>query len=213
MAILESIASRGYRATEAQVEQLAKHVALGRRADGTYLRVLCAAVKAKRPRSRAQALAVLDLLHERFYKAVQRGVGPATLKASERRRRSAFARSTASTLRGFIRGGGSVRKIDVATVSKLQLRRASMPTLRGSRDDRIAQASQRSLLSAVRRMARKRPEHARDKLNAVIAACTRELRALPATQDTGVKGQAHDFVNRKPAVSPAVTGNGHAAAA
>jgi len=179
MAILESIASRGYRATEAQVEQLAKHVSMGRRADGTYLRVLVVAVQSKRPRTKARALAVLDQLHERFYKAVQRGVGPSTLKASERRRRSAFARSTASTLRGFIRSGGAIAKVDVATISKVQLRRFGQPKPRGNRNDRIVATARRSLFNAVRRTARKSPQHAKDMLLALISKANAELRALP----------------------------------
>lgn len=133
MNVIEKIAKAHYAATVADVEALASNVATGQQSDGTYLRVLVAATQAKLGTSRrgrvntAAQLEILDQVHLQFYAAVQRGVGDASVDDAERRRRSGFARSAASTLRAYVKAGKDLRGLVVADTTKHSLRQAVNP--------------------------------------------------------------------------------------
>jgi hypothetical protein len=152
MNILETIERKHYIATDSDVEQLAAtHLtsdALTKRSDGQYLRILVAAMRAKfgsgKGSGRRRKLTEADVaeqsealaaIHTRFYASVLKGVTTDevadhdNLSADERRARAAarngragFARSAASTLQAYIRAGGDIRGLDVATVTKTELR-------------------------------------------------------------------------------------------
>lgn len=192
MNVIDKIEKDHYVATEAQIETLARehHIssaAVGR-ANSTYLRVLIVGCQAelghkrgRNPPSPEAHLVVLERVHERFYAAVIRGVTTEDVEPAdnldstergrrqlERNRRSGFARSSATTLRNFIRSGGDIRGLDVVTVSKSGLQKASKPTPTGDRvSQRIAKAEE-ALLRAVRTQARGDPEVAAASLEAIM---------------------------------------------
>lgn len=130
--IIDAITSAHFIADAAMVERLAATVVEGASADATYLRVLLAHMQARlgRPVRRRTASAdmeaaghVLETVHGELYPAVLRGVGPEDLPITERNRRATFARSAASTVRYYVREGGDIRQLDVATVTKAGLRK------------------------------------------------------------------------------------------
>lgn len=169
--ILNTIEKAGYKVTTEQVETLANHVAHGRRADGCYLRIMVVAMQTvlgAKKRSKAGQLSTLATVHDEFYPAVLRGVGPSNLETHERNRRATFARTAKSTLRTFIKGGGDVRTLEAATVTKAALRDAFAPQVpAGTRLQRIFRASQERLLRALKRMPLSEARHA---LNGVLEA-------------------------------------------
>lgn len=149
-------------------------------ADVTYLSLLVDAMQAgmgkvRRGRYPKDAqLSVLESVHERFYAAVLRGVTTEDIaiedgldadeqrrRSLERNRRSAFARSAKSTVVAFITGGGDVRTLDPATVSKSALRKAVAPPEPQDRTARTLQRAHGMLLRAVQRRARGDPDAAR----------------------------------------------------
>lgn len=210
MNVLDKIIKAHYVADEAQVEALARqHYTASTEASAagsTYLRVLVAGVQAqlgpKRGRSRVDAtaaLSVLEAVHGRFYAAVLNGittpeVAPddsldakvTTARARERNRRSTFARSSKSTLATFIKGGGDLRVVTVATVTKRQLREAVAPPEPTDRVERRITRAQAVLVRAAKRMARDNVDNAQQMLADVIDALQGELDAL------GEEQPAHD---------------------
>lgn len=105
---------------------------------GTYLKMVVATVQAELdspPRQNTRKVAKLDApsitahmtafqaVAERFYKAVVR-VAQNTVPAPDAnlvRSRTAFARSAASTVRGYIRGGNDIRALAAARTTKASL--------------------------------------------------------------------------------------------
>ncbi len=168
--VVDRIEASKFAADEAQVEQLAAEASTGERAGGTYLRVLVAKAQhllRLKKGGKRRARAAVDAAHAMFYPAVMRGVGGEALPKKEAYRRAAFARSAASELRGFIKGGGSLVKLLPAEVSKAQLRKAVTPTQpAGDRQQRICANAQAQLVRALQRM---EPARARDQLEATIA--------------------------------------------
>lgn len=208
--IVELIAAHNFVATNEQVERLANAVVAGHQADGTYLRVVLAHMQAKlgKPhrgrRSAADAEsaeAVLDGIHATLYPHVCKGVGNGDIDTPERNRRATFARSAASTVRYFIRNGGDVRTVDVATVTKGGLRSAVAPEQpeapegetrveRGFRN-----ATQAVVRSAHRLLARGDPDRAREQIEQALDALEGLLATEPAAQDFG--GQTTTIVGAR----------------
>jgi hypothetical protein len=170
--ILEAIVAAKFVATDAQVEQLAGIVATGQQANGTYLGVLVAHCQAELPKrkratKRVQS-AVIDAVHERLYVHVMKGVGDEALEMPERNRRATFARTAASTLRYFVTKGGSIRELDPADITKAKLRGEVAPSVpAGTRAERAVQKSGDSFMRAVERLAKKLPDSARVRVEAM----------------------------------------------
>lgn len=215
--IIEAIIAANFMADAAQVERLAGQVVEGQSADGTYFKVLLAHIQAKvgKPtrrmrRSGAEVEAmehVLEGIHADLYAAVLKGVGPDDLPMDERNRRATFARTAASTVRYFIRGGGDIRAVDVATATKGGLRKAVQPETPAPADetrvekgfrlatDAVVKAAQRLLARGDPDVARERIEAAMDALEAVLAELPEEQAAQPQA-DFG--GQTTTIVGRPP---------------
>lgn len=147
----QTIASRHYLATDAQVRELATlNYESGEQAvatRGTFLRVELAALQAAvmgAPKLRAggkaqqlekdAVLAALKEVHARLYSIVLEAIttddiadGPKlrkaekTRRALERNRRSNFARSAKATLMAYVRCGGNVSTLAVPQVTKAML--------------------------------------------------------------------------------------------
>lgn len=143
-----TIINKHYVVTDHDVELLAaSHLACNdatKRADTSYLRILVQALQAQFDGTKHRRKpSKMDLenhskylaeTHTRLYAFVLKGVTTPDcadsdiLEPDERRARAAirnsrgaFARSNASTIQGFIKAGGDVRSLDVATVNKSQL--------------------------------------------------------------------------------------------
>lgn len=194
-----------YVATAAQVETLAAnhytHDAGLVSTSGTYLRVLVAAVQAQigsGKRGKPDQLAVIERVDAMLYPAVLRGIvtpdcapangtpldaAEATRRSLERNRRASFARSAKSTLVAFTRAGGDIRRLDVHTVSKGQLRKATAPAESQNplerRIDRAHGVIERSIVA----MARGDPHAARDALSKLMDDLRKVLERLGPDED------------------------------
>lgn len=189
--IQDTIERKHYAATEHDVELLAaSHFqadTLAKRADGQYLRILVAALKAqfngsRRKLSQADTdnhMEFLAATHAKLYSAVVRGVTTDDVadnegldvdvrrqRAAVRNGRAAFARSAASTLKAFLRAGGDVRTLTVDTVTKGTLRASTSRMV--APDANPAQVATQAALGRVLRlvqaMAAEDPEGAREAL-------------------------------------------------
>lgn len=224
MNTLDKIAKDHYVATEAQIETLAREnytsASQVLASNATYLRVLVAGCQAalggKKGRAPVRAepqLEVLEKTHERFYAAVLRGVTTDDIaqddtqdrtergrRQLERNRRSGFARSAATTLRNYVRGGGDLRALELETVTKSELQR--FVASQSSPADKVAARAQRaekSLVNAIKLMAKGDPDKATAELEAIV-----ERLQLALTQ----LGQGPPLVARTP--GEAVTAREHA---
>lgn len=198
MNIIQTIARAHYAATEAQVETLAHAVVLGKQGESTYLRVLVAHCQAKtgtatrRKLPTESAEAIIDEVHGKLYPAVQRGVqsnglGGDGMDQKEVNRRSTFARTSASELRGFVARGGDLRTLKVDELTRAQLRKFGVTVPTGTRAERSLQKSADALERAARRVARGDPDAAAERIEATIAklqAVLDELNEGPQ-EDTG----------------------------
>lgn len=211
--ILETILKAKFLADEKQVEALAGIVGEGINASGTYLSVVLAhaqeAVGNKR-KSRDTHLAAVDEIHERFYPAVCRGVGPPEMETDERNRRATFARTAASDLRFFIKQGGDLRALDAATVSKAKLRAEGKEVPTGTRTERSLTKAAQTWERAVRRLAKKDAEAARkeiidqqahleallEELSGAAPAKRRRVRERPAARASKGRRPARGAENR-----------------
>jgi hypothetical protein len=153
-------------------------------ARGTYFRILVATTQqaiAGKPTLRArskggepldeaelsQHLEAFEAAHARLYAIVMKAGIPPELadhpnlttdesnrRASERNRRTNYARSAASTLRSFIRGGGDVLRLSVPIVTKSAVAAMTLRTDRqdgkpGQRDrERVERAADRVVANA-----------------------------------------------------------------
>lgn len=174
-------------------------------ADGTYLSYLIDAMQSKlgrvarsvRKNNLEVQRGVLAEVHEQFYAAVLRGVTTEDVayeegldsteqrrRSLERNSRSAFARTTKSTVLRFIEGGGDIRTLDPKTVSKVALRKAVEPT--PAITDRIGRQidnAKGALLRAVNRRARGDPEAAREELEHLMEDLQKMLDELNEGDD------------------------------
>lgn len=210
MNIIQTIAKANYAATGAQVETLAHAVVLGKFGESTYLRVLTAHCQAeagtgRRKMNPADAEAIIDKVHGKLYPHVQKGVqanglGMDEMPAKEVNRRSTFARTSASELRGFIARGGDIRTLKVDELTRAQLRKFGVTVPTGTRAERSLQKSTEAIERAARRVARGDPDAALERINAAIEALqavAEEIEAGPkeeqgATTVVGVRGAVAD---------------------
>lgn len=184
--VLQAIAKASFLASEQQVENLAAIVVEGHTANGTYLKVLVAhclaAIAGKRKPGKKAQVSIVDEVQARLYAHVLAGVGPTDLDADERNRRATFSRTAASDLRGYIRRGGPLRKLDAETVTKHVLRSYGRKVPKGTRT-RAQRSFVRSLAAierAVTRIARNNPADARKRLEAARKTIDTLLAKLPA---------------------------------
>lgn len=181
--VLDRIEKAHFVASTEQVESLAAqqhtNAALAKQAGATYLRVIIACtlanVQTKRKPAAGTVLAALNKAHRDMYAAVVRGVTTPELgkledaaRSVELNRRAAFARSATSTVRTFVKGGGDLRSIDLAAVSKTQLYQASQPAEPKERNERIVQRSEGRLIKALQRKAKSNPVWAGAHIKALI---------------------------------------------
>jgi hypothetical protein len=182
MNIIQTIAKANYAATGAQVALLAHAVTLGKFGESTYLNVLAAHFQAEAGTGRRKmpaevAEAIIDKVHAKLYPHVQQGVqsnglgnGGEEMPAKEVNRRSTFARTSASELRGFIARGGDIRTLEVGTITRAQLRKFGVAVPTGTRAERSLQKSTEALTRAAKRVARGDPDAALERINAAIEA-------------------------------------------
>lgn len=215
MSIVSKIINAGYKATGAQVETLARSVVHGEQADGTYLKVLVAAVQKalasgrKRLRKGGQLKAVSEV-HAKFYPHVQKGVGGASVK--ERNRRSTFARTAASALRSFVQAGGDIRKLVVADVRKAKLLATGQAVPTGTRIERALRKSGDVVLRTAQRLAADDPKRAKATVTKLITELQGIVDGLDAVKVlNGQRPRARVTPIRRPAdehhvVLPTVNG-------
>jgi hypothetical protein len=200
MTIVEKIEAAKFVASVEQIEALAHEqygaVSQSKRGDGTYLKALVTATQSKVGRrlkpTTEQQLKALESVHVDFYIAVVRGVTTpdiahlpnlsqeeTTRRRLLRERRAVFARSAKSTLAAFVKSGGNVRDIDVATVTKSSLRAAVQRPVPEDKVDRQIFRSQGALVRAVSRRARGDPAAARDAIEHAITELQAMLDKIP----------------------------------
>jgi hypothetical protein len=208
--IVETIVKANYSANAGQLELLAAAIVLGDMADVTHLRVLLHNMQSKlgRPRRGKQPPQepVLDAVHEEMYPHLLKGVGPDDMDQTERHRKANRFRSNASTVRFFIRNGGDVRGVDVATVTKSGLRRAvqssgETSTENETRTQRGFRTHAAAVLSAAQRLARGDPEDARERIEGLMDQLEKLLNELGApAQQQDVGGATTTIVAGRPGV-------------
>jgi hypothetical protein len=189
MNVIETIVAANYRPTDSQVEQLAFAASLGLTSKGTYLRILAASVQDANVSKRGQ-LGALSKAHEHYYPHVLAGVGGSSLDPKERHRRGTFARTALTTLRGFVRSGGDLRSVELATLTKTSLRKASATTIEPTdRAERSMSRANAALLRASKRLAKRDPARAKELIQRAIEAL-RE--AMPNGRARIVKVTRHE---------------------
>lgn len=179
---MTAIVDKGYRVTPEQIEHMAREAAKGYAASETYLRCLIVAASD----SKKRGVRAVDEAHTTFYPAVLRGVGG---EGKETQRRAVFARTAASTLRSYVKRGGKLADIDVATATKGSLRKFGAPAEPTDRVERSAGRATDALLRALRRMAKRDVAMARRMVSEVVE----ELRkAVPTAARAARKGDGHE---------------------
>jgi hypothetical protein len=207
--IQDKIEGNNYVVTEHEVETLAAaHFACteaAERTDGSYLKVLVAALQAQFGRTRRRKLskedfqAHLKLLSEtqaKFYPHVLKGVTTedcadkeglkdedARNRNAERVRRATFARTAASTLAGYIKAGGDIRGLNVMSVTKTGLRAWATehsPLAAPAHARRITTILGR-VEAEVRELAVESPEAALDSIGACMDRLQKIMDELSAT--------------------------------
>ena len=156
---MTTIIDKGYRVTPEQVEQMAREVRKGYDGVSTYLRCLIVAAT----ESKKRGLRAVDEAHETFYAAVLRGV-------DNDQRAAVFARSAASTLRGYVKRGGKLADIDVTTATKVSLRAFGAAPEPGDRAERSASRANAMLLRAIKRVMKRDPARARELVRGAVEA-------------------------------------------
>lgn len=182
----KTIEQNGYKATEEQVEELARHHTEGMNQVGstnaTYLRVLLVAAQGilGRARGRAPAIPVqvkaLNSAHERLYPWVLRGVGG---EGIESHRLAIFARTAKTTIVMYARAGHDLRKLKAKDATKTALQAAVQPPEPTDRLERSLKRAQDRAIRMIRRMARGDPDGARERLTEMISALQGALDEIP----------------------------------
>lgn len=168
--VIEGIAKAGYLASASQVEQLAGLIFIGKRGGNTYLGVVLAYVKDALPKrakpGKRLALKTIDKVHADLYPSVLKGIvnGQADIADKEKNRRAIFARTAASTIRGFVRNGGDIRKEDPATVTKTSLRMRGRKVPTGTRAERSVTKAADTLERTLLALAKRDPGEAHDRI-------------------------------------------------
>jgi hypothetical protein len=175
---MTAIIDKGYRVTPEQIEHMAREAGKGILASQTYLRCLIVAAND----SKKRGVRAVNDAHGSFYPAVLRGV-------ADDPRAATFARTAASTLRDYVRRGGKLADIDVATATKGTLRKWGAPAEPANRVERSAARATDALLRAVKRMAKRDVAMAKRLINEAVEA----LRAaVPAGTRAPRKGDGHE---------------------
>jgi hypothetical protein len=192
MDVVTKITAAKYRATEADIEALTAASVESSRIGPTYMRALMAeTLHATGAKRRPAQLKIFEATHERFYAAVLRGIDSAIkgapppeaeaavrrAHALERNRQGTFARSAASTVRSYLRAGGDLRDVDIAAVTKAELRAKFAP--KGTRSERIAAQWQRAHDTLLRiAKAEENPTQARERVEGLLEELQGVLDAL-----------------------------------
>ena len=177
MNIIERIVSNKFAASDTDVKNLAQQVVAGRTADSTYLKVLVVATQAVKVKRGQTQLGHFELIAERLYSLVTEAVGGSDVPKGEVNRRATFARTSASSLRQWIRAGGDVKTIDPFVVTKRSLAPVR-PILPGDRLTRSIRTHSDALLAAVQKMEARTPERAQAVLEELIESLQSELSQL-----------------------------------
>lgn len=156
---MTTIIDKGYRATPEQIEHMAREVGRGQTAGITYLRCLIVAAQ----ESKKRGVRAVDEAHERFYPSVLKGL-------DGNQRAATFARTSAATLRGYVKRGGKLADIDVTTATKRTLREFGAPPEPADRAERSAQRASGALVRALKRLARRDAALARRLAQAALEA-------------------------------------------
>lgn len=170
VAVIDTIAKAHFLATVAQVEQLASVIYTGKRGGNTYLAVVLAHLKDALPKrakpGKRPTLKAIDKVHAELYPAVLKGIanGDDTITDKERNRRAVFARTAASTIRGFVRNGGDIRKLDPATVTKTSMRSTGKRVPAGTRAERAVTKAADTVERTLTALAAKDPGEAHDRI-------------------------------------------------
>lgn len=181
MSVVSKIEASGYVATEQQIEALGAAAAEGRASQGTYGRVLLVAVQAvlgkpskRKQQSQAEAI---DHVHAKMFEAISRGASLGqTLDAKELRARTSFAHSWASSMRTFVKGGGDVRTLAAAELTKRQLAPPKQST-KPSEVEQVMQSVQR-IVSVAQAMAK---ADAADEARALLEQAATEIETAIAS--------------------------------
>lgn len=201
--LIDNIEKSGFLVTTTEVEKLARmrhdgfNVALA--ADSTYLRILLAMAKARVKRNVDAATAV-ERVHAELYPAILLGVHTQELDAlneAERKqeinRRATFARTAASTIRIYLQLGGTLKSLDIPTVTKFQLYTAFRPPEPEDRSERTVQRAEKSLLGALKKVAKKDVIKAETEIERLMDELKRLLDTLlhPVVTRTSLQRTAH----------------------
>lgn len=173
MNVLDRISQSDFVATEDDVENLARQVFQGEGSKGTYLKVLvrrCQDMLVKSRRNRLEQESVVNDAHAILYDAVLRGVSDDGCETKEAHRRAVFARTAASTLRVYWKGGGDIKRLNVAEVTKASLRVSAKP----ASIDKTFERARNSIMRAAKKLVKESPEDAL----ALIEALQEQLDSL-----------------------------------
>lgn len=138
--VIEELTQAGFFASEEQIEALARYnlqnITGSDAVKGIYLKSLIVGVQKHLEDSQVEQepTVVLNIVHERYYKAVMRAVTPQALaddaklpkdvrraRSQERNRRGNFARSAKSTVLSFIKADGDIMQLNAETITKTEL--------------------------------------------------------------------------------------------
>lgn len=224
-----TLEQRGFVATPGDIEKIAHRVIDSRNlsddARSTYLRALIASTQHKlggrrgkqalTPAEVTQQLEALEAVHKVFFEAVERAVAAAPPQEHERgmtklaliARRSTFARTAASAVRGYVASGHNLTGVNITKVSKHQLQEAAQSVEKTPRS-----MSSRSLGKKVSRLVEairarsKTPTEAAKLLREAISQLRVELqatrKAVPMTLATKQQPAANQaVVERQEAVA------------
>lgn len=201
--VIETIAKVHFLATHAQVEQLVSLIFIGKKGGNTYTAVVLAHCKDALPKrakpSKAAALKAIDKVHDDLYPSVLKGItnGQADVTDTERNRRAIFARTAASTLRGFVRAGGDLRKLDPATVTKTSLRTQGKRVPAGTRAERAMTKATDAILRAAQKIAAKDPGEAHDRIVKSMTALEELLEDVQKLEADARKAKGKSKANGK----------------
>lgn len=180
MDIIKKLETSQYASTPAQIQQLTAEVGRGVTASLTYFRCLLVEARVMLGRGRstnAKQIAAINKAHAKFYPAVLRGIGNDSMEPGEKHRRATFARSAASDIRGGVRAGRDIRAVDVATVTRKDMRPPS-GVKRGNRFDRALERGTSTIIAAVTREVKRDQDLAVKQLRAVVEALGEELQRI-----------------------------------